>query len=232
VPETLDDVLQCCNDTMHIFVECAKHPYRQIISELHNTPSNASRLRWQAHMETYSTVVLRFQGQIAPSLWQRIAQDSVKIQTILSYSNMVTLPMEEALIVSIENVLLFSEAHSNTGQWYSSVVDNRSSERRSEKKSMPEFLYELAKTQLIPYHRVVRYLAFQDRLRNMDRRAYLVELADRLTVEVVEVERRNEVPLFPVHLTSLLQDGHKEVHTTVVKAGRAYLVGAFRRMRL
>lgn len=230
-PQTVDEYETLCCAVTKSFVDASKPCYRQILTGMHNSPTPSQRLRWQAHADVLATVVLRFQHQLPPTLWHRVLRESLDIHHILAFPNLHTPAMQEVLLLAMDRVLLYSEAHNNTGEWNRSSEENREALQARIVNSV-EYQYKEAVNQLIPYSRAARYLVFQDQLTNMDRRAYLVELVDRLVLEVAEVERRGEVPLMPRPFQTARFEGQKVLPATLVMSGRSQLLSGYRKMRI
>ncbi|KPA81656.1 hypothetical protein ABB37_03975 [Leptomonas pyrrhocoris] len=230
-PRTPLEVAQVSNTIIRNIVSSNKRTYRRVLAEMGSGATAAHRQRWQTHMDVFSTLVQRFKGLIAPTLWHRIVRECLVVHDVLTVVKLFTPLMQDTLVLAIDQLLLYSEAHDNTGTWGDDGIGEAGGEAGGLGRVYP-VLYEAAKTQLIVYHRAARLLAFHEHIKNMHRRVYLVELMDRLAQEAAELERRNEVPLFTKSFSAATTDGQHEAMTSVVQSGRSYVLSAFRKMHV
>ena len=229
--QTPAEVVAVGNASIHIVAEMARVMYRSILMELANGPSAADRARWQAHMEVFVTLVHRFQGVIAPTLWNQIAHLNLSIHRILAFPGLFTPLMHEVFVLSLEQVLFYSELHNNVGSWHRSNFGG--SEDALEDAERDKWLvHEEAKRQLIAYPRAARFMVFQELLLNMDRRVYLIELTERLVLEMAEMERQNSAALSIGTSAVAVTEEQLQQKAAIAQSSRWFMLGAFRRMRL
>ena len=93
-------------------------------------------------------------------------------------------------------------------------------------------MHEEAKRQLIAYPRAARFMVFQELLLNMDRRVYLIELTERLVLEMAEMERQNSAALSIGTSAVAVTEEQLQQKAAIAQSSRWFMRGAFRRMRL